>query len=187
MDDKILSFNEDLPINKDSIVKLLHSIPLEITNEYIEITTNYCEELFHLTRIISAIDHPNLCHHLIDGLNEDQLLKLSRIAHFLAIKDPLDKVNELIELTFNLTVPPDENRSLASDLVKKVCSLDNIDYRIEAKKLARTSKQLSLLADTFAVLNLEGDFTEVMVNRLSQISTLDLENMRKVVSNLERG
>lgn len=183
MDDKILSFNEDPPVDSESILRLLSNVEEDILAEYSNATLSFAEELFDLVKIVSAASRPNLCRHLINGLSEVQLTKLNKISLSLASEDPLEKINELLEATFNLVIPADESRRRAIELVAQVKTLPDVEYEAEAGKFARAAKQLRMISDIFCLLNIGDEFEELLIDRLSVVSEADLERMIQVVNN----
>lgn len=183
MNEKILDFDEDLPINADSILQYLREVPEDVLSEYINTTINFADELFYLVKVVSSVSKPNLCKHLISGLSEIQLTKLNKIALSLLANDPLEEIKQLVENTFNLIIPEDASRSKAIELITRVKSLD-CEYKIEALEFARISRQLRLLADIFYVLDIKESFGEMLIDRLSQVALEDLEGMIAVVNKL---
>jgi len=181
MNEKILDFDEILPVDAESILQQLREVPEDVLAEYIGVTTNFADELFYLVQVVSSIGKPNLCKHLISGLNEIQLIKLNKIALSLAAEDPLEEIKQIVENTFNLIIPEDASRSKAIEFIKRVKSLD-CEYKTEALEFARISRQLRLLADVFYVLDIKESFGEMLIDRLSQVALDDLEAMIAVVN-----
>lgn len=177
MNEKILDFQkikEEMPIDPETILKRLHSVPEDVMEEYITAVTKYVEDLFLLKTIVSSISSPHLCRHLIDGLNPTQLIKLNKISLGLAAEDPLKEINSLIEATFSLVVPTIESRNKANTLVNKLKSLD-IDYDFKSKEFAALSRQTQLLSNICWMLGISREFGELMSERLSLVSEDDLD------------
>ena len=188
MDEKIVDIqmsDEVLPLDQETVLKNLQEIPVDVVAEYDCAIKNYFDEVLLFKNIVSSIGNHRLCKYLIEKLHEDQLSKLNRIALNLALTDLTDKVNEIIENTFNITVSTPESCSKATKLISYLKALD-IDYETEAKKLALLAKDMSMLADTLFALNI-GRYEDIIFDRLSHIAENDLDRIeiacRTIVNN----
>lgn len=183
MDKKILDFQEMSkhtadPVDKESIFKTLQEVPPDILKEYLDVIEVYIEDLLLIKNIASSRKRRALFDHLTKNITQEQISKLNKIALNLAAIDPLLKISELAESTFNVVIPTEETRSKATKLVDQLKSLD-LDYSLRAKELAVFSRQMALLADIFAVLNQGKEFTDVTIERLSIVPDSDLDFLLK--------
>ena len=101
----------------------------------------------------------------------------------LVAKDPIAKIDEIIDATFNLVTPSTENRSKAITLANKIKALD-VDFKSKSTELAELSGLLRLLSCILCVYNFGEEFDEVVIDRLSLISECDLDSLSVVVNNL---
>lgn len=185
MNEKILSLykmakqsDEPLPID---FAKHLRDVPIDVVVGYCNAITNHIEDLLIMRNIIASIDKPNTFQHLIDGLNEQQIEKLNKIALCLAVEDPFSKVKELVELTFDTSISTPESLSRADLFISQLKALD-IDRKAVAQRLALFSRHVQLLSESFILLSMSLEFEGLLIDRLSKVSESDLNQLAEIAS-----
>lgn len=168
-----------LPVQRDDILNILQQVPDEILNGYLQVVETHIEELLLCKNVLSSRGKPNLFQHLIGGLDQTQLEKLSKITLNLAANDPVEKVRELTEETFNITIPTPDGFLKALALFDLIKSLD-VDFEEEGKRLAVLSGHLRFFSDAVIVMNMGEKFEKLLLDRLTQVPENDLDHLIEI-------
>lgn len=191
MTDKITDFlktvkesdDQVLPIERDSIIKHLNSVPSDIMIEYVGVLTNYIEDRVILRSIVSSFGSPHLCRYLIENLNQEQFLRLNDIAVSLSSINPLDKIDDLKKNTFGIVTPTDGSISRAKNLIRQIIDSE-IDYKVESEKLVTFAKDVRFIADILMVLNMGKDFENFLNWRLCAMSENELDRFNEIFNQI---
>lgn len=188
----LIEMNKDLdgqmlPIEKEMIIKSLGEIPHDIAKEYSDAFGAYIEDQLILKNIVSSSDRPHLIRHLIDGLSENQLTRLSTIITHLTSDACEKKIMEIINATLGIIIPTPESKMKASELVDLVKIL-NINHEEKAKELADIGRLIRTFCDLLVVCRMGDHVESYMRDRLSMIPESDLDwlleiGARRLVSN----
>ena len=191
MNDKVTNFLEAtkeiddpvLPIEKDAILKLLQNVPEDIFDSYLEVFENHIENLLVVKNVLAARNHLSTFDRLTEGVTPKQFNRLNRIALNLAVDEPLEKINELVEATVGLVIPSEESCCKAVTLLEQIKAF-GIDYKDKSRELALLSAGIRLMAETLAVLNLGSIYEHIMIDRLSQIPEEEFERLIEISNSL---
>lgn len=175
----LIEMNKDLdgkmlPIEKEMIIKSLGEIPHDIAKEYSDVFGAYIEDQLILKNIVSSSDRPHLVRHLVDGLNEIQLTRLSTIITHLTSDACEKKIKEIINATLGISIPTPESKMKASELVDLVKIL-NINHEEKAKELADIGRLIRTFCDLLVVCRMGDHVENYMRDRLSMIPESDLD------------
>ncbi len=175
--------DEVLPIQQDSILNRLAVIAPDVADEYVKGITGYIERVLIWRSIITSIGRPHLSRFLIESLEKKQIEDLNEIVLYLSSKEPIDDIEKLIELTFNIKTPTQESRKKAAEFVEVVRSID-YDRTAAAWKFGSLAKRASLIADAFI---LEGtEYEKVLHDRLSVVDPGELDEMLEMMNSCRR-
>ena len=176
--------NGSLPIELEAVLKNLQDIPLDIVEGYITGIEAQVEEFLLWKSVASAIKCPRALRHIVESLDEFQFERLQKISIYLLAKDPLDKLKEIREATFDIIEPTSESYTKALKIVAHVNSL-SIDYVAKAKELAAISRQIKLLEDICTVANLGSEFLFLIVDKLATCSEEDLDALETISKSIK--
>jgi len=107
-------------------------------------------------------------------LEKTQIEELNEIVLLLSSKEPIDDIEKLIYLTFNIKTPTPESRKKAANLVEVVRSID-YDRTAAAWKFGSLADRASLIADAFILVGTE--YEKVLHDRLSTVDPQELDKM----------
>lgn len=183
MDDKVINLHEAsneeaLPPNQETILKNLQSVNDEWHSEYLKVVENYLEELIICRNIIASRRNPNLFRHLVSTITAEQLNRLQLLSMDLASIDPLEKLEAIVEATFQFTPPTQKGLSMSNEIVSMIRSL-NPDYKEKAKEMGEIARRMKLLATTLTLVGL--DFDEYARGKLSHSPEKDLDFLREAI------
>jgi hypothetical protein len=182
MSEKITSFFEEaklnsseiLPIEHKSILETLKEISEEVAKDFITFTTVYVESILKVRDIVLSRGSKHLCQHLLDGLDNGEIQKVTNTARYLASQNPEEKIREIIHETLGYTPATPESLVRAHELVTRLKQLD-IDFDVEATELAKTIRQLTQLS--YSLKAIHYGYADVTQDRLSMVPEEDLKQM----------
>ena len=182
MSDKIVDLIEmnkeldgqTLPIEKEMIIKSLGEIPHDIAKEYSDAIGISIEDQLILKNIVSSSDRPHLIRHLVSGLSQSQLTRLSTIITHLKSDACEEKIKEIINATLGICLPTPESKEKASQLVDLVKHL-NINHEEEAKEMADIARLVKIFCNLLVLCQMDDKVEACIRDRMSMIPESDLD------------
>jgi hypothetical protein len=184
VDEKIINFFEKandadrlLPVQRDSLLQQLSEIQPDIAQGYAKRITDYIEGIFLLRDIILSTGRPQQCQYLLERFDEIQMERLKKIILHLSSEDPVEKIQELDALTFNITTATAKSSSKALELIDLVKSLD-VDLKETSQSFILLARRITLFAHVCTAIDSDKEgCAEVLYDQLSQVHETALDRM----------
>jgi len=173
------SGGKTLPVEKDQIVKDLLEIPHEVSEEYAVAFGSYIEEQVILRAIVSSSHRPHLVRHLIDSLNETQLIRLRTIVTHLKSDTFEQKIKEIIDAALGFCTPTPENKKKADELISMVKS-SNLNIRKLAEDIADFTRLMRSFCYLLALCGMGDEIENNLRERLAMLPEPDLNWLLKI-------
>lgn len=165
-DEKIVSIDDELPIDRDTLLQKIAEVPEEFKREYVQGIAASIDELLLWKSIFTG--STSVAKHIIDGLDSSHFERFKTIVLNLLSADVLNNISKIREATFFTVDPIPESGEKALELIDLLKSLD-LDCDAAWKNLIFTSRQLTMLASVILVLNMGKAFEGSLLDRLSTI------------------
>jgi hypothetical protein len=188
MSEKISNFLEEakeidgrvLPIERDTLVRDIQSVPREILNEYVEAISFGIENLLLWKNIASSTGSTPITKHFIDNLEESQFRRFQRVVLSLSTEEPQKRIKEIIEGTFGYSAYPiPESIPKAKALLNKLKEKGN--YEVESVRWATSSKYLAVLSKILFLMGRREDLMQFFEDQLALYPEKDLDRMLEIV------
>jgi hypothetical protein len=177
VDEKIVSIDDELPIDSDLLFLKLAKVPEEFKREYVQGIAASIDELLLWKSIFTG--NISVAKHIIDGLDSSHFERFKTIVLNLAFTDSKKSVSEILEATLGFENPSPESQKKAAALIDLIKSR-NIDYDAFFREFIFTARQLFHLATAMFIIDKGKSFERSLLDHLSSLPPTEFDGIEEL-------